>query len=137
LETYARVPADPAHGNFAKQIEKQTLRAFLEAVNNWRISDTDSARLIGAEPASFELWKAGKTPIRDEVLARMTMVALIKAALDICFSPSLSMRWMTLPNSGYPYLGLSPVAYVGERGWPGLFWVLRQVQAHAVGNRYA
>jgi hypothetical protein len=41
---------------------------------------------------------------------------------------------MTLPNSGYPYLGLSPMAYVEEHGWPGLFWVLRQAQALAVGS---
>jgi hypothetical protein len=117
-----------------KHIQKQTLRAFLDAVNIWRVNDADSARLVGAEPASVEIWKTGKGPISEEVLARMTMVALIRTALDITFPSSLSNAWMTVPNSGYPYLGLSPVAYVVEHGWPGLFWVLRQSQDAAIGN---
>lgn len=129
----------PAAVDFAptiitKHIQEQTIRAFLNAVNTWRLNDADSARLVGVEPASVEVWKTGKAPDSEEVLARMTMVALIRTALDIASSSSLSTEWMTLPNSGYPYLGLSPVGYVGEHGWPGLFWVLRQSQAWAVGN---
>lgn len=129
-----QITADPAPDNFTKHIERQTLRAFLDAVNVWRLNYADSARLVGVEPASVQVWKTGKAPTSEEVLARMTMVALIRTALDITFSSSLSEEWMTLPNSGYPYLGLSPVAYVSEHGWPGLFWVLRQVQGHAVGK---
>ena len=117
-----------------KHIERQTLRAFLDAVNAWRLDDADSARLVGAQPASVQEWQTSEASTSEDVLARMTMVALIRTALDITFSSSLSDEWMTLPNSGYPYLGLSPMAYVGEHGWPGLFWVLRQVQARAVGN---
>lgn len=130
----AQVPVDPASEDVTKHSERQTLRAFLDAVKIWRLNDADSARLVGVESARAEVWKSGEAPISEEVLARMTMVALIRTALDITFSSSLSNEWMTLPNSGYPYLGLSPAAYVSEHGWPGLFWVLRQVQGHAVGN---
>ena len=120
--------------DFRKHVERQTLLAFLDAVNVWGLNDADSARLVGVEPATVQSWKTGKAPTNEEILARMTMVALIRTALDIVFSPSLSSEWMTLPNSGYPYSGLSPVAYVAEHGWPGLFWVLRQSQGRAVGN---
>lgn len=130
----AQVPVDPTPENVTKHIEKQTLQAFLDAVNIWRLNDADSARLVGSQPTSIQEWQTGKAPTSEDVLARMAMVALIRTALDITFSSSLSNEWMTLPNSGYPYLGLSPVAYVGEHGWPGLFWVLRQSQARAVGN---
>src|SRR5579863_1994321 len=36
-------------------IQEQTLRAFLDAVNTWGVSDSESARLVGAEPASVEV----------------------------------------------------------------------------------
>lgn len=119
---------------FTKRIQRQTLRAFLDAVRVWRLNGADSARLVSAEPASVAAWRAGKAPTSEEVLARMTMVALIRTALDITFPPSLSTAWMTVPNTGYPYSGLSPVAYAIEHGWPGLFWVLRQYQGADVGN---
>jgi len=54
--------------------------------------------------------------------------------LDIYWSKPLSSEWINRPNAGYPYHGLSPVAYIAEHGWPGLYWVLRQAQAWAVGN---
>lgn len=130
----AQSPVEPNPEDVAKNVERQTLRAFLDAVDIWRLNAADVARLVGAEPASVESWRTGKTPISEQVLTLMTMVALIRTALDVTFSPALANEWMTLPNSGYPYLGLSPVAYVGEHGWPGLFWVLRQCQARAVGN---
>jgi hypothetical protein len=124
-----RTPED-----ITEHIQRQTLQGFLDAVSTWSLKDADSARLVGVDKVSFRLSKSGKVPNNEEVLARMTMVALIRTALDISFSTSLSTAWMTLPNSGYPYLGLSPVEYVGEHGWPGLFWVLRQCQGRAVGN---
>lgn len=117
-----------------KHIREQTLRAFLDAVNIWPLNDADSAGLVGAEPACVDVWKTGKAAISEETHTCMTMVALIRMALDITFPSSLFTAWMTVPNSGYPYLGLSPVAYAVEHGWPGLFWVLRQSQGAAIGN---
>lgn len=133
LRADARVSENRTQESFTKHIERQTLRAFLDAVNTWGLSDADSARLVGAEFASVNEWRTGDAPTNEEVLARMAMVALIETALDIAFPSSLSSQWMTSPNSGYPYLGLSPVAYVGKHGWPGLFFVLRQTQGHALG----
>lgn len=134
IKVDAEVSEDPKAGSFTKHIERQTLRAFLDAVKAWRLNDAESALLIGVEPASVEEWKTGNAPTSEEILARMGMVALIRTALDIVFSSPFSSSWMTSPNSGYPYSGLSPVAYVGKHGWPGLFFVLRQTQGHAVGN---
>lgn len=134
VETDAPVKEESTPENFRKHIEAQTLRAFLDTVTVWGLDASGSARLVGVEAASIEEWKTGKAPASEEILARMTMVALIRTALDISFSSSLSTQWMTLPNSGYPYSGLSPVAYIGEHGWPGLYLVLRQTQASAVGN---
>ncbi len=129
-----QIPVKPSPEDVKKNIERQTLGVFLDAVLTWRLNDCDSARLVGVEPARVEPWRTDKTPTSEEVLARMTMVALIRTALDITFPPSFANEWMKLPISSYPFLGRSPVAYVAEHGWPGPFWVLRQCQARALGN---
>ncbi len=65
----AQVPVGPTPEDVTKHIERQTLRAFLDAVNIWRLNDADSARLVGVEPASVEVWKSYKAKIAEDVLA--------------------------------------------------------------------
>ncbi|MGD0939575.1 MAG: hypothetical protein ABR905_07660 [Terracidiphilus sp.] len=114
---------------------QRTLSAYLDAVAVWNLDDTAAANLIGAPSETAHEWQDGQSAEpSEEVLARMMMVAQIRTALDICYSTPLSNEWISLPNGGEPYRGLSPVAYVVQHGWPGLYWVLRQVQAWAVGN---
>jgi hypothetical protein len=80
-------------------------------------------------------WQSGMPlDVGEDVIARMMMVARIRTALDICWSAPLCNRWIALPNKGALYGGRSPLAYIAEHGWPGLFWVLCQAQAKAVGN---
>ena len=96
---------------------------------------SEAGYLIGVEEATVrELLSAEAINVSEEVVARIVMVALIRTALDLCWSPSLSSQWMKLPNGGDPYNGTSPLEYVKGHGWPGLFWILRQVQAWDVGN---
>lgn len=131
----AAVPAIvPSPDDLESRIDEQALEAFLDAVAYWTLDEADAARLLGVEPAVIEELKSGKLLDSEEIIARITMTALIRTALDIYFPPSISAVWMTLPNEGYPYCGSSPVRYIGEHGWPGLFWVLRQTQGYAVGN---
>jgi hypothetical protein len=114
---------------------QRTVRAYLDAVAAWKLDDAAAGNLIGVESQTVHKWQDVLcVELSEETLARMMMVAQIRTALDIHWSPSLSNEWISLPNTGEPYRGLSPVAYVAEHGWPGLYWVLRQVQAWAVGN---
>jgi hypothetical protein len=114
---------------------QRTVRAFLDAVTTWNLDETAAASLIGVAPEFAPEWQdAQSTDPSEESLARMMMVAQIRTALDIYWSTPLSKEWISLPNAGDPYRGLSPVAYVAQHGWPGLYWVLRQVQAWALGN---
>lgn len=116
-------------------INRQLLQAFRETVASWGLDLSEAGCLIGVEQATVgEFLSTGAIHFSEEVAARILMVALIRTALDLCWSPSLSRQWMKLPNSGNPYNGTSPLEYVKGHGWPGLFWILRQVQAWAVGN---
>jgi hypothetical protein len=115
--------------------DQRTVRYFYEAIAAWSLDDTAAGILIGVSPRAVDDWKIGQvTETSEEVLARMMMVVQIRTALDICWSTSLANEWISLPNTGDPYQGLSPVAYVAEHGWSGLYYILRQVQARAVGN---
>ena len=116
-------------------VNRQLLKDFREAFTSWELDFSEAGYLIGVEEATVgELLSTEAIDLSEEVAARIMMVALIRTALDLCWSPSLSSQWMKLPNSGNPYNGTSPLEYVKGHGWPGLFWILRQVQAWAVGN---
>jgi len=114
---------------------QRTVRYFYEAVAAWNLDNTVAGNLIGVTTRTLHNWKTRQfADPSEEVLARMMMVVQIRTALDICWSTPLANEWIILPNAGDPYQGLSPVDYVAEHGWPGLYYILRQVQARAVGN---
>jgi len=111
------------------------VRAYLEAVAAWNLSDAAAGDLIGVAPRAASEWQEGQPPeATEEVVARMLMTIHIRTALDICCQAPLSNQWMSLRNNGEPFQGLSPVEYVSQHGWPGLYLVLRTAQAWAVGN---
>lgn len=116
-------------------VNRQLLKAFRDTAASWELNLPEAGCLIGVEETTArELLSVEAIDVSEEVVARIVMVAQIRTALDLCWSPSLSRQWMKLPNSGDTYNGTSPLEYVKGHGWPGLFWVLRQVQAWAVGN---
>ena len=99
------------------------------------MDDTAAGILIGVPTQTVDNWKTGQfAEPSEEALARMMMVVQIRTALDIYWSSPLANEWIGLPNTGNPYWGLSPVSYIAEHDWPGLYYVLRQSQARAVGH---
>ena len=116
-------------------VNRQLVKAFRDTVASWELDLSEAGYLIGIEEATVrEFLSAEAIDVSEDVVARIVMVAQIRTALDLCWSPSLSRQWMKLPNGGDPYNGISPLEYVKGHGWPALFWILRQVQAWAVGN---
>lgn len=115
--------------------DQQIVRYFYEAMAAWNLDETASESMIGVS-ASTEGYSQTEQFVApsEEVLARMMMVVQIRTALDLYWSLPLANEWIRLPNAGDPYQGLSPVAYIAKHGWPGLYYVLRQVQARAMGN---
>lgn len=116
-------------------VNRQLFKAFQDALTSWELDLSEAGYLIGVEETTVrEFLSAEAIDVSEEVVARIVMVALIRTALDLCWPPSLSRQWMKLPNGGDPYNGTSPLQYVKGHGWPGLFWILRQVQAWSAGN---
>lgn len=128
-----------AQQNDAMSADRSTcpveLRAFLRTIAAWDLSQAAAGNLVGVDEPTVRAWQVGQQcNVGEEVAARMLMVAKIRTALDLFWSAPLCNEWISLPNSGEPYCGLSPLVYIEEHGWPGLFWVLCQAQARAVGN---
>ena len=111
------------------------VHSFYEAITAWTLDEIAAGILVGVSPRTVGDSEIGQLAApTEEVLARMMMVVQIRMALDLYWSIPIANEWISLPNTGDPYLGLSPVAYIAEHGWPGLYYVLRQVQARAIGN---
>lgn len=109
--------------------------SFLKAALTWNLDDEAAGVLIGVPPQSVNAWRSGEPIVSTEdLLARMMIVAQIRTALCLCFTSELANRWMSLPNNGKLFNGQSPLEYVGEHGWPGLYMILRLLHAWAAGN---
>jgi uncharacterized protein (DUF2384 family) len=116
-------------------IDSQIVKAFQRALQAWQLNDEAAGGLIGVAPqVVLALRSEEPVHLSEEVQTRMLMVAHLRTALDIYFSPQLANRWMSLPNNGNLFDGATPSDYVAQHGWPGLYLVLSQVQAWAVGN---
>ena len=116
-------------------MDQTIVKAFLDAVQAWTLDGATACMLAGVPQDLVSDWESWATmKFGEKSLARMRMVAQIRTALDISWSPSLASQWMSLPNRGELFKGISPVDYIQKHHWPGLYTVLCQVQAWAVGN---
>ncbi len=111
------------------------LDAFLRTITAWHLDESVAGSLIGVAPSVVAGWRVGKPlAASEEVMACISMVVRIQTALDICWSAPLANQWMTRPNDGQTLSGTVSVEICAQHGWPGLFSVLCQVPAWAVGN---
>ena len=79
----------------------QMARAFLRAVQAWHLNDEAAGGLIGVAPQVVLALRSGEPiDLGDDLKTRMLMVAQLRTALDICFSPQLANMWMSLSNRG-------------------------------------
>ena len=116
-------------------VNRQLLKAFRDTVASWELDLSEARCLIGVEEATVREFLSAETiDVSEEVAARIVMVAQIRTALDLCWSPSLSRQWMKLPNGGDPYNGTSPLEYVKTHGWPGLLLESAPGSGMGVGN---
>ena len=119
--------------NFAS--DGKLLKAFMDTIQSWQLSDEAAGDLVGIPAQTVHGWRSGEpVDMNDELQIRMLMVAHLRTALDICLSEELANEWMRLKNTGSLCQGVSPVEFIAQHGWPGLYLVLCEMQARAVGN---
>ena len=112
-------------------------RAFLRIMEKWGVKDPDARQLLGGiSSGSYYAWK--KTPksrsLDQDTLTRVSLLIGIFKALNILYSKSLADAWITLPNSNPIFRGASPLAYMMQRGLPGMISVRQLLDSRRGGQ---
>lgn len=109
--------------NFAR--DDHLLKAFIDTLQPRQLSDEAAGGLVGVPAEAVPRWRTGEpVDAKEEVETRMPMVAHLRTALDIYFTEKLADQWKSLKNIGSLCQGASPVEYVVQDGWPGLYRAL-------------
>ena len=103
-------------------------------------SKTPSARQLlgGISSGSYYTWKKqtkrgyGRT-LDQDTLTRISLLLGIFKALNILYSEQLADAWITLPNRNPMFRGQSPLAYMIERGQPGMLRLRQMLDARRGG----
>jgi hypothetical protein len=108
------------------------IRLFANIMKAWSIEDSDAALLLGDLP--LETYRGLKensdqAHLGEESLIRVSHAWGIYKALHTLHGKQLADQWVTLPNTGSIFQGLTPIAYMGRRGIEGMYTVRRALEA--------
>jgi hypothetical protein len=122
-----------------QRLSPAAVRGFLRIMEKWGIKDADARQLLGGiSSGSYYGWK--KAPKRgsgrvldQDTLIRISLLIGIFKALNILYSEALADAWITLPNRNPMFRGQAPLAYMIERGQPGMLLVRQMLDARRGG----
>ena len=104
-------------------------------MEKWKLRDPDARELLGGmSTGSFYALKKEPRTLDQDKLTRVSLILGIFKALNILYSPKLADAWVTLPNSNPIFRGLTPVAYMIQRGQPGMLSVRQLLDARRGGQ---
>jgi hypothetical protein len=125
-------------GNAAERAELSSaaIRGFLNIARKWKLTEEQSRALLGGLASStFHAWKTTpKRMLDQDTLIRISLIIGIYKALNIYFGKPWADRWITLENRGSLFSGRTPLAYIMQRGQPGMLEVRRMLDAWRGGR---
>ena len=126
--------SDPAT---RRRLSPAAVKGFLAIMEKWGLRDPEARQLLGGmSTGSFYALKkdpAGRTLDHDRLMRISLLIGVFKA-LNILYSPKLADAWVSLPNSNPIFRGLTPVAYMIQRGQPGMLSVRQLLDARRGGQ---
>ena len=126
--------SDPAT---RRRLSLAAVRGFLDIMEKWNLRDPDARQLLGGMSTGsfYALKKEPKGRALDQdTLTRISLLVGIFKALNILYSAKLADAWMKLPNTNPMFRGLSPLAYIVQRGQPGMVHVRQLLDARRGGQ---
>lgn len=128
-------PAAPPQ-TFADEGDRQrlssvALKAFKRIAGDWKLTNTQSAALLGVSGSTWDRIKRGdrdETLSQDQLTRASAVVGLYKG-LRLLFADNMSSRWPLLPNRGPIFAGASPVEAMINGGIPVMLEVRRYIDA--------
>ncbi len=131
------ISADLSDAATRARLSRTALKGFLRIMEKWNIRDPDARQLLGGI-SSGSYYGLKKTPahrvLDQDTLTRISLLIGIFKALNILYSQSLADAWITLPNRNLMFRGASPLAYMVQRGLPGMVSVRQLLDARRGGQ---
>jgi hypothetical protein len=131
------VSPDLSDGPTRERLSLSAIKGFLRIMEKWGIKDPDARQLLGGL-SSGSYYGLKKEPrhrtLDQDTLTRISLLVGIFKALNILYSPALADAWMTLPNRNPMFRGMSPLAYMMQRGQPGMLHVRQLLDARRGGQ---
>ena len=119
------------------RLSASALRAFVNVMGKWGLSEAQSRGLLGGVASStFHAWKTnpkGKK-LDQDTLMRISLVIGVYKALHIYFGEPWADRWVSLENRGPLFGGGTPLDYMLRQGQPGMVEVRRMLDAWRGGR---
>lgn len=131
------VSADLSNRATRVRLSRSALHGFFRIMEAWNVRDPDARQLLGGiSSGSYYAMKKGPgTRVLDQdTLVRISLLTGIFKALNILYSKQLADAWITLPNRNSMFRGASPLAYMVQRGQPGMLAVRQLLDARRGGQ---
>jgi len=130
------VSPDLSKAAIRERLSPAAIKGFLRIMERWGIKDPDARQLLGGiSSGSYYGWKKQPKRILDQdALTRISLLVGIFKALNILYSEALADAWITLPNRNPMFRGDSPLAYMIQRGQPGMVHVRQLLDARRGGR---
>jgi uncharacterized protein (DUF2384 family) len=117
-----------------QRLSPAAIKGFLQIMEKWSIKDPDARQLLGGiSHGSYYNWKKQSKRLDQDTLIRISLLIGIFKALNILYSEALADAWIALPNRNPMFRGRSPLAYMIERGQPGMLLVRQLLDARRGG----
>jgi antitoxin Xre/MbcA/ParS-like protein len=120
-----------------ERLSRAAIQGFLRIMEKWEIKDTEARQLLGglSSGSYYGLKKEPKHRTLDQdTLTRISLLLGIFKALNILYSKSLADAWIKLPNRNSMFRGMTPLAYIIQRGQPGMLHVRQLLDARRGGQ---
>jgi hypothetical protein len=129
------VSPDLSKTSTRQRLSPAAIKGFLRIMDRWSIKDPDARQLLGGiSSGSYYSWKKQPKRVLDQdTLIRISLLLGIFKALNILYSESLADAWIALPNRNPMFRGQSPLAYMIERGQPGMLHLRQLLDARRGG----
>jgi uncharacterized protein (DUF2384 family) len=119
-------PADRA------RLSPSAIRGFAKMMAIWGVDEQDAAHLLGGIPLAtyFELKSnPDQANFDEETMIRISLLLGIFKAINILHGQELADQWISLPNTGPIFQGITPLGYLLREGIPGMYKVRRELDA--------
>ena len=133
----AKAPLTPidiqtfSKGEDRARLSGVALKAFRSIVDQWALSNSEAAALLGVSDSTWDRIKRGAwdQPLSQDQLTRASAAIGVYKGLHLLFADAMADRWPKLPNRGPVFQRRSPVEAMIEGGIPLMLETRRYIDA--------